>query len=95
MWLSRVPILLAFLVWGYFALRGFDAMKDIASQDVPGFPNSEQRNYYLHIPLGMTLLSLALLGTSLRKRWAGAAGCLSGLMLVLLPAYLIFYTGGI
>ncbi|RYY26497.1 MAG: hypothetical protein EOP62_10240 [Sphingomonadales bacterium] len=94
MLLSRLPILLASLAWGYLALRGFDVMSDIAAQNVPGFPNSGQRNYYLHIPLGMALLSLALLGASLRNGWAGATGCVGAIMLVLMPPDLIFYTGG-
>jgi hypothetical protein len=95
MWLPRIPIILAALLWGYLALRGFDAMSDIVAQSAHGFPSSGQRIYYLLIPVSMTLLSLALLGASLRPRWAGPTGCMASLMLLLLPAYLIPYTGGI
>ena len=95
MWIARLPIVLALLAWGYFSLRGFDAMADIAAQGVPGYPNSGQRQLYLHIPLAMTGVALLLLAGSFRRGLAGATGCLAALLLIALFPYLLVYGGGV
>ena len=95
MWRSRVLILLALLIWGYFGLRGFDAMADIAAQNVPGYPNAGQRQLYLHIPLAVSAVALLLLAGSFRRGIGGAAGCLAGLLLIALLPYLFVYRGGV
>ena len=95
MWRARVPSALAFLVWGWFALGGVGAMSDIAAQNVAGFPNFGQRIYYLFIPLGMTALAIVILAAPWRGRWIQPAGCLAWLLLLALPPWLIFYTGGV
>lgn len=94
--LSYVPLALAPLLWGYFALRGFSAMSDIAAQGVPGYPNSSQRNLYLHFPWGMVGVSLLLVvGVWWRGAWTRLAALLAGLLLLLLLPYLAIYRGGV
>ena len=93
--LSRAGALLATFLWAYLALMGGDAMADIAAQGVPGFPNEGQRNFYLHFPLGMALLSVAVLAASWRRGWAAGAGWLAGLLIAALAPYMLFYSGGV
>ena len=89
----RIVAITAVILWGYFALRGFDAMADISAQQVPGFPNSGQRTYYLYIPLAMALLALLLVAAAWRSK--RPIGCLAGLLVAALPPYLFYYTGGV
>ena len=93
--LSRAGALLATFLWAYLALVGLDALADIAAQGALGYPNAGQRNFYLHFPLGMALLSLAALAASWRRRWAGPAGWLAGLLIAALAPYMLFYSGGV
>ena len=89
---SQIVAGVAVILWGYFALMGFDAMADIAAQRAPGFPNSGQRTYYLYTPLAMAVVSLFLFVATWRLK--RPIGCLAGLLLAALPPYLLFYTGG-
>ena len=95
MWLSRIPVAMALILWGLLAVAGYQGMLDIAAQGVPGYPNEGQRFYYLHIPLIMTGLSLVLAVASWRGRWTGPVGCLAGLLLLCLFPYLLPYSGGV
>jgi hypothetical protein len=95
MWTARIPTILALLIWGYFALRGFDAMADIGAQGAPGYPNAEQRRLYLYLPLAMAGLSLLLFAASFRPRLVAAAGCLATLVLIAVFPLLFVYGGGV
>ena len=91
--LSRATAVLATFLWAYLAFMGLEAMADIAAQGVPGYPNQGHRNFYLHFPLAMALLSLAVLAAS--WRWSGPAGWLAGLLIAVLVPYMLFYSGGV
>ena len=90
---SRVTAIVAFVLWGGMALMGLDAMSDISAQRVAGFPNSEQRTYYLYFPLTMAVVALLILAAAWRSKHH--VGCFAGLLIAALPPYLFFYGGGI
>ena len=91
--LSRATAVLATFLWAYLAFMGVDAMADIAAQGARGYPNAGQRNFYLHFPVAMALLSLAVLAAS--WRWSGPAGWLAGILIAALAPYMLFYSGGV
>jgi hypothetical protein len=83
------------VLWGYFALAGFDAMSDIQAQDVPGYPNSAQRNYYLIFPNVMALVSAGLVLTTWSAKRRSLSDGLALLLLGIWLAYLFPYGGGV
>jgi len=95
MWLSRIPVLLAVALWGYFAFVGFEGIAYIASQHAPGYPNHAQREYYAYFPLAMAVISLVLLAVSFQAKRGAAIGCVALALLGVWFLYMIPYTGGI
>ena len=95
MWFPRVATAISLLIWGYFALMGFDAMSDIAAQHVPGYPNSAQRNYYLYIPLAMAAVSFALAAFAWGEKKRTPIGCAGLAAIGAWFVYIIPYTGGV
>jgi hypothetical protein len=95
MWFSRIATALALLIWGYFALMGFDAMSSIAAQHAPGYPNSGQRTYYLFIPLAMAAVSVALAVAAWTAKKNAPIGCAALATIAAWFVYIIPYTGGI
>jgi hypothetical protein len=72
------------LLWGWVALGGFYGR----------FSSPEQETYYRWLPLGMVALSVALLILLRFDAMKIPVQLFAALLLVSLPAYLLFYTGG-
>ncbi len=93
MWIARIPLILALILWGGLSWLGMvsAAARGTPMADIPG---DAQVTYYLAIPLGMTVVAALLLAASWKVRSTDAVGCAGVLHALLLLPYLFYYTGG-
>jgi hypothetical protein len=89
----RIAAILTALFWGLFTYIGFGLVSRAAERRVPGYPSVGQLRYYVYFPATMLLLSicLAILASKAPKLlfviiWL--------LQLVLIPPFVLGYTGG-
>jgi uncharacterized protein involved in cysteine biosynthesis len=83
------------LVWGGLSWMGWDLIRTVESQHVPGFPSSGQILFYIIIPLAMLSVALVPAAFLSQTRWAALGNVWSALTLFLLLPYLYHYGGGI
>jgi hypothetical protein len=82
------------ILWSYFVWSGFDGIKGVKAQHVPGYPNEQQIEFYIVFPLLMVATSLAFPILLRRTRWFGVGtGILIATLLLLIP-FGCAYTGG-
>jgi hypothetical protein len=78
------------------ALLGRALLKGVIAQQAPGYPNMGQINLYVVWPLFVfaALLAGAWFCNSLR-RWPALLGAASGVSILAIPLYLMFWGGGV
>jgi hypothetical protein len=83
-------------LWALLILIGIKGVETVRSQHIPGWPSPGQVHYYVYIPAVMfTLIAAAW---SLTVRWQRVklfAVTAIVLALLVLPVYLLAYTGGV
>ena len=82
-------------LWALILLMGLGGTHGVRSQNVPGFPSPDQMRYYLYLPAA--LLALVVAAWAFAAHWRpfkGPAIVLITMVLLAVPGYLFFYTGG-
>lgn len=90
---TLVLLALCVLVWGGLTLTGFDGIQSVAQQHAPGFPSNGQIAFYIGVPL-MTLFASIAWPLLLRRSQTVMRNMGPVVALLLLPLYLLPYTGG-
>ena len=83
------------LVWGGLSRMGWNLVKNVESQHVPGYPNSGQILYYVIVPLVMLSVALVPAAFLSQSRWAALGNVWSAVTLILVLPFLFLYFGGI
>lgn len=82
-------------LWALILLMGFGGIDSVRSQHVPGFSSAGQIRYYVYFPATLFALVIALWALAARfRQFKAPAVALIALALLVLPGYLLFYTGG-
>jgi hypothetical protein len=90
----KIAASLTILLWAVFTYIGYDLTLGVARRHVPGFPNAGLWHYYVHFPLAILIISIALL--LLARRLATAVFvAIWVLQLVALILFFLGYTGGV
>jgi len=92
---THILALITATLWALILVMGFSGIESVRSQHVPGFPSAGQIRYYVYFPAA--LFALVIVMWALAARWRqlkAPALALVALALLVLPGYLVFYTGG-
>jgi hypothetical protein len=89
----RIAASLSIVLWALFTYIGYNLLTESAKRQVPGYPNAGQRHYYLHFPLIMILISIALLMFA-KKLPVGLFIALWLLQIFAFIPFFLGYTGG-
>jgi hypothetical protein len=89
----RIAAILTALFWGVFVYIGFDLISRTAERKVPGYPSVGQLRYYVYFPAAMLLLSICL-AILARKAPKLLFIIIWLLQIVLIPLFILGYTGG-
>jgi hypothetical protein len=92
---THILALTATTLWAIALLMGFSAIDLMRSQHISGWPSAGQIRYHVYIPA--TLLPLIVSAWALAVRWPRikvSAVIFILLVVLMLPIYLLAYTGG-
>ena len=93
---THILSLIAASLWALLILTGIQGVNAVLSQQVPGWPSPGQIHYYVYIPAIM--FALIVSGWALIIRWRRLkvfTVTFIVLALLVLPVYLLAYTGGV
>lgn len=86
----------AVLAWVGLSLIGLSLLRGVVEQNVPGYPNSGQIQYYVTYPMVVAVLLIACAWFCNRiVRRPAVLGCLSGTALFSVLFYLLGFGGGV
>jgi len=83
------------LIWGGFIWMGWRLIEHSKAQQVPGYPNAGQIQYYEIFPVIMFLAASLPAITLWKTRWGKYGTMWLALTLLAIFPYACFYTGGI
>jgi hypothetical protein len=83
------------LIWGALSWSGWHGLASISAQSVGGYPNPEQKEYYLYLPLVMVTLTIAGFVLSQFRKVRVVAMIFEILLLVAVLPFLLPYGGGV
>jgi hypothetical protein len=93
---THILALVVTTLWAIALLKGFDSIDLMRSQQIPGWPSAGNIRYFVYVPAA--LLALVVSAWALAVRWRlikVPAVIFILLALLVLPVYLLAYTGGI
>jgi hypothetical protein len=86
--------IVALVAWGLLGLNGYSLLESSKTGNVPGYPSPEQYRFYVYFPTAMLVLVVAALVASHHRVFRAPAYVLYALSLLVLPPFLLYYTGG-
>ena len=93
---THILAIITLILWGLLFLLGLSGIDGVRAQNVPGYPNPSQIGYYIHFPAIVFGIVLISWGAAIyrRKLKPIAVVAICGALLVL-PCYMLLYTGGV
>jgi hypothetical protein len=93
---THIIALIAATLWVFALYAGLNGLDLVRAQHIPGWPSAGQIRYYVYIPAALLLLMVSAWGIAVLWRSIKVPVVIFILLtLLVLPVYLLAYTGGI